>query len=257
MRSPRPDMADDLTDRQQDLTQGKYEQILWGINEKNMRPEQFLANEPQKEIQRISDIVSGQDAYKQSNTTDTSMYDSMRFPTHESFRRTKELIRLICEIKDPYDSVMRIYPNGEGSDPGDNIPKWSVEHIKLSNTIPNEPFKDLDYMDSSNNAQSMIDSVKGGDKLPPILVIRHPYAPEKFLVVDGNHRRYAYKIAGEEKIPAYIINPEDVLLMSKPWGSEDNKGMRLSDVNDDDIINMYFVKPDGTNEFRRSNNEFN
>lgn len=82
MRSPRPDMAEDWTARQQNLTQGKYNQILWGINEKNMKPEDFVVERPQKQIRRINDIIGGQDAYKQKTSPDFSMYDTQRFPYH-------------------------------------------------------------------------------------------------------------------------------------------------------------------------------
>lgn len=252
LRSPRPDMAQDWTSKQENLTDGKYNQILWGINHKNMRPEDFVIDKPQKDIRRINDIISGQDAYKQNNTTDSNLYDTQRFPTHESLNRMKQLMKLICEERDPYDNVVRIYPNGEGSDLGDNIPTWGIEEIKIKDAIPNEPFKDLSYMDSSENAKAMINSIKKNEKLPPIKVIKHPYAPEKFLVVDGNHRRHAYERAGAETIPANIINPQDVLLMTKSWGSKDNKGISLSKVNDENIIDKYFVKPNGVNTFLRS-----
>lgn len=82
LRSPRPDMAEDWTEKQLNLTQGKYNQILWGINEKNMKPEDFVVERPQRQIRRINDIIGGQDAYKQTTTPDFSMYDSQRFPYH-------------------------------------------------------------------------------------------------------------------------------------------------------------------------------
>lgn len=252
MRSPRPDQAEEWTKNQDDLIDEKYQQILWGINYKNMRPEDFTIEAPKKEIRRINDIIGGQDAYKQKNTPDYSMYDTQRFPYHESIDRTKKLMRVICEINDPYGNVIRIYPNGGGSDPGDNVPKWGVQMIDIKDTIPNEPFKDLSYMDSSDNAQSMIDSIKKGENLPPVLVIRHPYDVKKYLVVDGNHRRYAYKKAGASQIPAEIIKPEDILLMSKEWGSKDNKATRLSDVEDSDVVDLYFVNPDGGHKFEKS-----
>lgn len=82
MKNLRPDLINQWQEQQQDLVAAKYNQILWGINQKNKRVEDYLADRPEKEIRRISDILSGEDAYKQSPSTDTSMYSSTRFPYH-------------------------------------------------------------------------------------------------------------------------------------------------------------------------------
>jgi hypothetical protein len=55
----------------------KYNQILWGINQKNKRPEDYLADKPNKEIKRISDIISGQDVSQQYPKNSISFYDTM------------------------------------------------------------------------------------------------------------------------------------------------------------------------------------
>lgn len=80
MRNLRPDLADEWQRNQKDLVDAKYKQILWGINQKNKTPEYYSSEKPKKEQMRISDIISGQDAYKQSTGTDTSMYSPTRFP---------------------------------------------------------------------------------------------------------------------------------------------------------------------------------
>jgi hypothetical protein len=52
-------------------------------------------------------------------------------------------------------------------------------------------------------------------------------------------------------IPAIIVPYDKVLLMEKPWKSDNNKGLPLSDINDEAKLNLYFVKPDGTNYFNK------
>lgn len=80
MRNLRPDLVDNWQRDQLKLVDAKYNQILWGIREKNKQVDDYLSDKPKKEQMRISDIISGQDAYKQSSGTDTSMYSPTRFP---------------------------------------------------------------------------------------------------------------------------------------------------------------------------------
>jgi len=86
MRNLRPDLVDQWQADQKNLVDAKYNQILWGINQKNKRPEDYTIDRPKKEIKRISDIISGQDAYAQNTTPDISLYDTQRFPYHESVK---------------------------------------------------------------------------------------------------------------------------------------------------------------------------
>jgi len=69
LRHPRPDQAPTWTENQETISDGKYQQILWGINHKNMRPEEFTTERVDDEIRRINDIVTGSDAYKMMPTT--------------------------------------------------------------------------------------------------------------------------------------------------------------------------------------------
>jgi hypothetical protein len=77
MRNLRPDLVDQWQRDQKTLVDTKYNQILWGINQKNKRPEDYLADKPNKEIKRISDIISGQDVSQQYPKNSISFYDTM------------------------------------------------------------------------------------------------------------------------------------------------------------------------------------
>ena len=153
------------------------------------------------------------------------------------------------EEESPYEDLLRIYPNGGGSDPGEELSDGKKYQIPLKDLIPNEPFKDFDYMQNSENVSKMVMSLKSGIELPPVLVVQHPLDEKKYLVVDGNHRLAAYNKARIKMISAIIVPYNKTILMEKPWQSENNKGIPLDSVDDKEKINLYFVKPDGTNNF--------
>ena len=167
----------------------------------------------------------------------------------ETIKRIREIMELPTYQEDPYQKFIRIYPNGEGSDPGDELELETETEIPVKDTIPNEPSKDLSHMEKSENVMDMMKTIKSGGKLPPILVIQHPLDETKYLVVDGNHRRHVYMKSRSKMIPAIIVPYDKVLLMEKPWNSDNNKGFPLDDIDDEIKLNLYFVKPDGTNNF--------
>jgi hypothetical protein len=84
-----------------------------------------------------------------------------------------------------------IYPNFQGSDIAEN-PKGEVKVLKVSNSIGNEPGKDFNYFNTEKKSyiEKMIKSVeeKGIESFSPVVALKHPLLPGKYLVVDGNHR---------------------------------------------------------------------
>jgi len=167
----------------------------------------------------------------------------------ETIKRILEIMELPSEEESPYEDLLRIYPNGGGSDTGEELNKGEKFYLPLKDMIPNEPFKDFDYMQNSENVSKMVMSLKSGMELPPVLVVQHPLDEKKYLVVDGNHRLAAHKMAKVKMIPTIIVPHNKTILMEKPWKSENNKGVPLDSIQDEEKINVYFVKPDGTNNF--------
>jgi hypothetical protein len=108
-----------------------------------------------------------------------------------------------------------IYPNFQGSDIAEN-PKGEVKVLKVSDSIGNEPGKDFNYFNTEKKSyiERMIKSVKekGTESFSPVVALKHPLLPGKYLVVDGNHRLGAFKIGNIPEIKAIILNDSDVVL---------------------------------------------
>jgi hypothetical protein len=108
-----------------------------------------------------------------------------------------------------------IYPNFQGSDIAEN-PKGEVKVLKVSDSIGNEPGKDFNYFNTEKKSyiERMIKSVKekGIESFSPVVALKHPLLPGKYLVVDGNHRLGAFKIGNIPEIKAIILNDNDVVL---------------------------------------------
>ena len=168
----------------------------------------------------------------------------------ENILRIKEMMGIINEEVITNQPV-EIFSDGGGSEYADKY-IGPIQKIPVIDTLPNEPFKDTSYMETSDNIKNMIQSINDGEQLPPIKVIEHPYDNSKYLVVDGNHRRYAFLESDVNDLDAIVIPHEDVILMKSKWGEENDELGRLSELkNDDKIVDRYFVKPDGTNDFEK------
>jgi hypothetical protein len=117
--------------------------------------------------------------------------------------------------------------------------------------LANEPFKDTAYMETSENIKNMIAAINKGQKLPPIKVITHPYDRTKNVVVDGNHRRYAFSKSKINEVDVIKIPFKDVILMKSEYGKpEEILGTLDKFANNREIVDRYFVKPNGTNTFK-------
>jgi len=168
----------------------------------------------------------------------------------ENIQRIKQMMNLLTE-EDNKPHIVQIFSDGGGSDFADKY-EGNIENINVEDTLPNEPFKDTSYMETSDNIKNMIQSINDGEKLPPIRVIQHPYDESKYIVVDGNHRRYAFLKSDVDEVDAIIIPHDDVVLMKSKWGENNDELGKLSELKDNKkIIDKYFVKPDGTNNFKQ------
>jgi hypothetical protein len=169
----------------------------------------------------------------------------------ENIHRIKEVMGLLNE-EEITNQPVEIFSDGGGSEFADKY-IGPIQKIPVIDTLPNEPFKDTSYMETSDNIKNMIQSINDGEQLPPIKVIEHPYDNSKYIVVDGNHRRYAFLKSDVNDVDAIVIPHSDVVLMKSSWGDENKDSINLTNVlNNKDVIDRYFVKPDGTNSFEKN-----
>ena len=144
---------------------------------------------------------------------------------------------------------IQIFADGRGSDFADKY-TGPVVLIPVESMLANEPFKDTSYMKTSENTKNMIAAINKGQKLPPIKVVSHPYDARKNVVVDGNHRMYAFQKSNVKDVEVIKIPHKDVLLMKSEYGTpEEYLGTLDKFANDKEVVDKYFVKPDGTNIF--------
>ena len=167
----------------------------------------------------------------------------------EEIERIREVMGLISEQKPQnLDTFFMVYPKGMGVEYGEEIPTSETYYIPIGNVLANEIFKDEDYFLSKENVKKMIAKLKSGQQLEPIMVIQHPYDSDKFLVLDGHHRRFAYENADVFEIPARIVEYENVLLA-------DENGKVISSLEKErgniDLLQHYFVSPSGEHSFEQ------
>jgi hypothetical protein len=169
----------------------------------------------------------------------------------ENIHRIKEVMGLLNE-EEITNQPVEIFSDGGGSEFAEEY-IGPIQKIPVIDILPNEPFKDTSYMETSDNIEDMIQSINDGEQLPPIKVIEHPYDNSTYVVVDGNHRRYAFLKSDVNDVDAIVIPHSDVVLMKSSWGDENKDSINLTNVlNNKDVIDRYFVKPDGTNSFKKN-----
>lgn len=170
---------------------------------------------------------------------------------NEEIRRIKEVMGLISEQQEKnLDSFILVYPRGMGVEYGEEIPTSETYYIPLGNVLANEVFKDEGYFLNNENVTGMIQKLKDGGQLEPIMVIQHPEDQDKFLVLDGHHRRFAYEYANRLEIPARIVDYNHILL-----GDENGKVISSLDneLSNKELLDKYFVSPSGEHEFTDEN----
>lgn len=152
----------------------------------------------------------------------------------------------ICELIESRSSdEILIYPNGEGADitTHSGYERDKID-VPIRDAIGNEPRKDLGYLRSEKlYMDKMINHIRKGGKLKPVVGIRHPANKAKTLIIDGNHRLIAYKQAGSKFIPVHFVPHEKVFLLIKPSSWTNNKFVPLIEFrNKDGSYDMYKMR---------------
>ena len=166
------------------------------------------------------------------------------------------------------DKAVSIYPHGQGSDVGDNVPTSKPTTIPTKSASGNEPFKDKSFFnrpEKKDYMDKMSSDIKKGKKMPPVMSTPNPANPKHNIVVDGNHRMDAHKQAGVSHIPTQHVDHDNIHLASHNYEHPDQTFHKLSSFKEPDgsydmnksrkqlggkKLNHYFVKPDGSHEFK-------
>ena len=153
-------------------------------------------------------------------------------------------------LDQPFDKTI-IYPDFQGSDIADNV-NGEVKTLKVSDCIGNEPGKDFNYFNTERKSyvEKMIKSAekKGIESFPPIVAIKHPSLPGKYLVLDGNHRLGAFKIGNIPEIKAIVLSEDDIYLATPETEYEEGvipETISLKDAKSEGIdLKRYFNTKD-------------
>jgi pyrimidine deaminase RibD-like protein/GNAT superfamily N-acetyltransferase len=84
---------------------------------------------------------------------------------------------------------------------------YPVKELPLSKLRLNEPDSKMANPANRMTVMSMVDTIKKGGELPPIIVVPKNF---NYTILDGHHRYAAYKLAGVENVPVKILDPKDV-----------------------------------------------
>ena len=165
------------------------------------------------------------------------------------------------------DDHLSIYPDGRGSDVGDNVPKSETTLIPTKSASGNEPFKDKSFFNSPEKKDymnKMSSDIKKGKEMPPVISTPNPADPEHNVVLDGNHRMEAHKQAGVPNIPTQHVDHDDIHLASHDYEHPDQTFHKLSSFREPDgsydmnkpreplggkNLGRYFVQPNGSHQF--------
>ena len=160
------------------------------------------------------------------------------------------MIKLVNLLKEIKESKYIIYPDFQGVDPSSTT--GQNKDINVKDTLGNEPNKDYNYF--TTEKKEYIDKIfqsaqnNGWKSFPPVVAIEHPLLPNKYLVIDGNHRLGAFKIGKIPQIKATILNHDDILLAipgSKWQEGKTPEAITLKDAKNKGIdLKKYFTTKD-------------
>ena len=94
--------------------------------------------------------------------------------------------------------------------------KSTISYINTSDAIGNEPGKSGKYFSRARVKHKMsrlTRAAKSGKLDTPVISTPHPADPSKHIVLDGNHRLQAHRVANSARIPSHVLSHDDVHLI--------------------------------------------
>ena len=110
---------------------------------------------------------------------------------------------------------VKIYPGGLGADVDydeEEFKQLPTKTIPLDQLVLNEPASKMKQPKSKAMLKQLIKSIKGGEEVPPIIVRK---LEDKYQVIDGHHRYFAFKALDKDSIKAVVVDPKDVEILKE------------------------------------------
>ena len=110
---------------------------------------------------------------------------------------------------------VKVYPGGLGADVDydeEEFEQLPTKSIPLDQLTLNEPAEKMKQPESRATLKQLIKSIKNGEEIPPIIVRK---VNNKYQILDGHHRYFAYKALGKDNIKAVIVDPKDVEILKE------------------------------------------
>jgi uncharacterized ParB-like nuclease family protein len=125
---------------------------------------------------------------------------------------------------------VKIYPGGLGADVDydkEEFKQLPTKTISLDQLTLNEPAEKMKQPTSKATLKQLIKSIKAGEEVPPIIVRK---LGDKYQVIDGHHRYFAFKALGKDSIKAVVVDPEDVEILKEFEEIPDVEAVETVDV---------------------------
>lgn len=113
------------------------------------------------------------------------------------------------------DIKVKLYPGGLGADVDydeEEFKQLPTKTISLDQLVLNEPASKMKQPKSKATLKKLIKSIKAGDEIPPIIVRK---LGDKFQILDGHHRYFAFKALDKDNIKAVVVDPKDVEILKE------------------------------------------
>ena len=113
-------------------------------------------------------------------------------------------------LKEDKKTMVKLFtdPNYLGAEVDDDAGKGkSVIYLNIKDLVGFEPDEKMEDPKSAAAVESIKNDILAGKTMPPILVRKYG---EGYQVLDGHHRFYGHKKAGEKEIKAIIIPDDEI-----------------------------------------------
>ena len=110
---------------------------------------------------------------------------------------------------------VKLYPGGLGADidyDKKEFKKLPTKIIPLDQLVLNEPAEKMEQPKSKAKLKQFIKSISDGKEISPIIVRK---LNNKYQILDGHHRYFAFKALDKDNIKAIVVDPKDVEILKE------------------------------------------